>query len=203
LGRLRGLHRVAAADWQPLVNTPYDASCGATTVHVTYPVSKEFFKQTTLADGTIRFDFTGSLKITYSTDAGKSVTVNASGPGYELDYTNGEFEDFLTGLNAFTFSAVHQAQLGVPTQILVSAGPVDIYHHNDGSESATWATSSKTSAQSSAPPKPSLQANRDKPTSLEGPPRRAFPLPGPEPRPAPVERTQRLILKRVLKSGFR
>ena len=120
--------------WQPLNALPFDAACGATTVHVTFPVNREFFRATTLPDGTTQFQITGALFITYSTDAGASVTVNASGPGTQFAFPNGEFEAQGTGLNSFTWDAVSAATLGVP-QISVSAGPIDVFFHSDGTVS--------------------------------------------------------------------
>jgi hypothetical protein len=131
---LAGTASARGDGWQPLNAEPYDAACGTTTVHVTFPVNREFFRATTLPDGTIRYDITGALFVTYSTDAGASVTVNASGPGTQFAYPNGDFEAQGTGLNSFTFTADHAATLGVP-QISVSAGPIDVTFHADGSVS--------------------------------------------------------------------
>ena len=120
--------------WQPLNAQPYDWACGATTVHVTFPVNREYFRATTLADGTTQYQITGALFVTYSTDAGASVTVNASGPGVQFAYPNGDFEALGFGLNSFTFTPESAAALGVP-QISVSAGPIDVIFHSDGSVS--------------------------------------------------------------------
>jgi hypothetical protein len=125
--------------WQPLDAQPYDWACGATTVHVTFPVNREFFRTSTLADGTIQYQITGALFITYSTDAGASVTVNASGPGVQFAYPNGDFEALGFGLNSFTFTPEHAAALGVP-QISVSAGPIDVTFHADGTVSGHMGT---------------------------------------------------------------
>ena len=80
------------AGWQPLPFTPYDAACGATTVHVSAAVNREFYTETTLADGTVQWHVTGSLDINYATDEGKSVTVNSSGPGHLLQFTSGDVQ---------------------------------------------------------------------------------------------------------------
>jgi hypothetical protein len=120
--------------WEPLPFNPYDASCGSTTVHVAAPVNKEYGRSTTLPDGTIREQVTGSLKINYSTDAGASITVNASGPGVLFLFPNGDVEIQGKGLNSYTFSAEQAEALGVP-QISVSAGPIDITYHADGTAS--------------------------------------------------------------------
>jgi hypothetical protein len=120
--------------WQPLVTGPFDAACGAATVHVTIPVNQQFYRATTLPDGTIQWDITGALKVRYSTDAGASVYVNVSGPGKVLFFTNGDVEQVYQGLNAFAFTPDQAATLGVP-QIPWSAGPVDVLFHADGSVS--------------------------------------------------------------------
>jgi hypothetical protein len=120
--------------WQPLPIPPFDAACGATTVHVTIPVNKEFYRAATLPDGTIEWDITGALKATYSTDAGASVSANVSGPGTVLFFTNGDFQQLGRGLSAFAFTEDQAAALGVP-QIPQSAGPVDLTFHTDGTVS--------------------------------------------------------------------
>jgi hypothetical protein len=135
LGALAGTASGRGGDWQLVQATPYDAACGATTVHVTFPVNKEYYRVVeTLPDGTIQYQITGSLFVTYSTDAGASVTVNASGPGTQFAFPNGDFEAPFTGLNSFTLSAAQAATLGVP-QISVSAGPIDVTSHPDGTVS--------------------------------------------------------------------
>jgi hypothetical protein len=131
-GVLAGSASARGDGWQPLNAQPYDWACGATTVHVTFPVNREYFRATTLADGTIQYQINGALFVTYSTDAGPSVTVNASGPGLQFAYPNGDFEALGFGLNSFTFTPEHAAVLGVP-QISVSAGPIDVIFHADGS----------------------------------------------------------------------
>jgi hypothetical protein len=135
LGPLAGTASSRGDGWQPLDAQPYDAACGATTVHVTFPVNREFYRVVeTLPDGTIHYQITGALFVTYSTDAGASVTVNASGPGDQFAFPNGDFEAQGRGLNSFTFTAEHAAALGVP-QISVSAGPIDVTFHADGTVS--------------------------------------------------------------------
>ncbi len=120
--------------WEPLPAPAYDAACGATVVHVTAPVNKEYFRTTTLPDGTVRTDVTGSLKLLFSTDAGASVSANASGPGSDFFYPNGDIEFVTTGLTSFPLTASQAATLGVP-QLQVSAGPTDVILHPDGSVS--------------------------------------------------------------------
>ena len=120
--------------WQPLSFAPYDAACGGTTVHSSTSVNKEYYKESTLPDGTIRWQVTGSLKIDYATNDGHSVTVNASGPGNLLNHPSGDVQILANGLNSYTFTPEQAATLGVP-QISVSSGPIDLTFHPDGSVS--------------------------------------------------------------------
>jgi hypothetical protein len=119
--------------WQPLFFAPYDAACGATTVHSSTSVNQEYYRETRLPDGTIRWQVTGALKINYTTDE-HSVNVNASGPGNLLNHVNGDVQILADGLNSYTFTPEQAATLGVP-QISVSAGPIDLTFHPDGSVS--------------------------------------------------------------------
>ena len=126
-------------EWQPLAFTPYDAACGATTVHVEAVRNMEYYRETTLADGTVRWQVTGALKINYATDDGASVTVNASGPGNLLTSPSGDVQVLAHGRNSFTFTPEQAATLGVP-QISVSAGPFDVTFHPDGTVSGHLGT---------------------------------------------------------------
>jgi hypothetical protein len=120
--------------WQPLPFPPFDGSCGATTVHVSALVDKEYYLQSTLPDGTIQWDVTGSLKINYATDQGGSVNVNASGPGTLFFLPNGDTHILAQGLSSYAFTPEQAQDVGVP-QITVSAGPIDLTFHPDGSAS--------------------------------------------------------------------
>jgi hypothetical protein len=120
--------------WEPLPFPSYDASCGSTTVHVSAPVNNEFGRTTDLPGGVTRTQVTGRLVLNYVTDAGRSVTVNSSGPGSLYVYPNGDSQVISHGLNSFTFSKEQAATLGVP-QISVSAGPMDVTFHADGTVS--------------------------------------------------------------------
>ena len=100
--------------WEPLPFSAYDASCGSTIVHVSAPVNKEFGRTTDLPGGVTRTQVTGRLVLNYSTDAGHSVTVNASGPGNLYLYPNGDTQIVSHGLNSFTFSEDQAATLGIP-----------------------------------------------------------------------------------------
>jgi hypothetical protein len=118
-------------EWQPLPFAPYAASCGDTIVHVSASVNKEFYRETTLPDGTIERQVTGSLNVNYATGDGQSVTVNASGPGHLLIFPSGDVQVLAKGLNSFTFTEDQAATLGVP-QISVSAGPINVTWDADG-----------------------------------------------------------------------
>lgn len=118
-------------EWQPLVFVPYDTACGDTIVHVSTSVNKEYFRETTLANGTISWQVTGSLGVTYDADNGKSVSVNASGPGHLLIHPDNDIQVQAKGLNSYTFTEDQAQTLGVP-QISVSAGPLDVTWHPDG-----------------------------------------------------------------------
>jgi hypothetical protein len=120
--------------WEPLPFPSYDASCGSTIVHVSAPVNNEYGRTTDLPGGVTRTQVTGRLVLNYSTDAGRSVTVNASGPGNLYVYPNGDTQIVSHGLNSFTFSEDQAATLGIP-QISVSAGPMDVTFHADGTVS--------------------------------------------------------------------
>jgi len=124
--------------WQPLSDYTFDWACGAKTVHVAGFV-KQYFRETDLPDGTIQWQVTGTLKNTYSTDDGKSVNVNASGPGYVLFLPNGDTRILGEGVSSFTLTLEQAATLGVP-QIQVSAGPLDLTFHTDGTVSGYMGT---------------------------------------------------------------
>ena len=118
-------------EWEPLAFTPYDTSCGDMIVHVSTSVNKEYSRETTLPDGTISFQVTGSLGVIYDADNGKSVSVNASGPGHLLIHPDTVVQVQAKGLNSYTFTEEQAQTLGVP-QISVSAGPIDVRWHPDG-----------------------------------------------------------------------
>lgn len=126
-------------EWQPLAFAPYDAACGATTVHVSAVRNKEYYRETTLPDGTVQWQVTGALDVNYATDDGASVTVNASGPGHLLTFPSGDVQILAHGRNSFTFTPEQAATLGVP-QISVSAGPFDVTFHSDGTVSGHLGT---------------------------------------------------------------
>jgi hypothetical protein len=120
--------------WQPLAFAPYDAACGTTTVHVSTSVNKEYYRETILPDGTVQWQVTGALTVKYATGTGESVIVNASGPGHLLVFPSTDVQVLAKGLNSYTFTQEQAETLGVP-QISVSAGPIDVTWHPDGTVS--------------------------------------------------------------------
>ncbi|TMK79345.1 MAG: hypothetical protein E6G47_08565 [Actinobacteria bacterium] len=120
--------------WQPLPTPPsVDVFCGSTVVHLTFPVNKEYGIFTTEPDGTVVLKVTGSLFLTFTTDAGASFSTNSSGPGELFFYTNGDFETIAQGLSTEAFSAEQAADLGLPSEITLLKGPLDFVLHPDGS----------------------------------------------------------------------
>ncbi len=103
----------------------YDAACGATVVHVSAAVNREYARLSTDADGNDVYKVTGSLTVRYATDAGKAVVVNSSGPGHLTLYSDGGQRVQAMGRNSFTFTEEQADALGVP-QISVSSGPFDV-----------------------------------------------------------------------------
>jgi hypothetical protein len=134
VGAIAGPAAGRGGDWTPVTSAPFDTLCGATTVHVSFPVSKEFQQVTTLPDGTQLTKVTGSLFETFATDAGASLTINSSGPtnnGVTFNPSTGDFEFAGTGLNTLFLSADQAAATGLP-EIFSTTGPVDILFRGDG-----------------------------------------------------------------------
>ncbi len=118
--------------WVPLPANPFDALCGSTVVHVTFPVDKEYGLFTTEQDGTVVLKITGSLFATYTTDAGASFSTNTSGPGKLFFYPNGDIEANGRGLNTEAFTPEQAAELGLPSELTFLQGPLDFIIHADG-----------------------------------------------------------------------
>jgi hypothetical protein len=133
VGALAGTAAGRGDDWTPVTATPFDWQCGATTVHVTFPVNKEYQRVTTLADGTLLLQVTGSLKVNLATDAGASLTVNASGPTNKatFDPATGNLDFISTGQNLIFLTASQAAATGLP-QLFTTSGPIDILFRSDG-----------------------------------------------------------------------
>jgi len=119
--------------WTPAVAVPFDTQCGATTVHVTFPVNNEFQQVTTNPDGTLVIKVTGSAKVGLATDGGNSLTVNASGPTSKemFDPTSGNLDFIAQGQNVLFLTADQAAATGLP-EIFSSTGPVDVLFRSDG-----------------------------------------------------------------------
>ena len=106
--------------------------CGDTPVHVTFPVNKEYVRELPLQPGTTLIqEFTGTLFVRYTTDAGASVLVNAGGPGMTITYANKDVETRSRGHYNFGVTPEQAAQLGVP-QVFTTTGLIDYITHDDG-----------------------------------------------------------------------
>jgi hypothetical protein len=107
-----------------LAAAPFDVPatvCGFA-VHVESLVDREYAKVTTNPDGSTTYKITGTavLNLTNST-TGKTITVNASGPGkstFSADGTTLTFDD--AGLTALW--ATNLMDLGAPSNFVVAAG---------------------------------------------------------------------------------
>jgi len=121
--------------WQPVQFSPFDWTCGSTTVHITVPENKEYFRLIEQPDGSVVQQTTGSLTVNFATDAGASVTEKVPGPGSSVTYPDGTFEFRGTGQNVNLLTADQSAEVGLP-EIFASSGPVDIIFHTDGSATA-------------------------------------------------------------------
>ena len=113
--------------------TPFDTLCGTTTVHVTFPVNKEYQQVTTLPDGTQVTKLTGSAFVNFATDAGASLTVNASGPTNSETFNpaTGDFDFTGTGQSVLFLSPEQAAATGLP-ELFSTSGPTDILFRGDG-----------------------------------------------------------------------
>jgi hypothetical protein len=119
--------------WEPLEVAPFDAPGCGTTLHISFPVNREYVRQSPGPDGTIILQFTGSLFVTFTTDAGESITVNASGPGMDVVYPNGDFEVHAEGWNVQgPLTPEQAADLGTP-ELFASTGLLDFTFNSDGS----------------------------------------------------------------------
>jgi hypothetical protein len=113
--------------WQPAEFAPFDAACGETVVHVTFPVNREYVREIDQEDGTVVLQYTGYVEINYATDDGASLTVNSSGPTKLLIYPNGDIEFMVAG----PVSGPPPFE-GLP-DLIWTFGRADIVFHEDGS----------------------------------------------------------------------
>lgn len=117
--------------WQ--APTGITSFCGDTPVHVTFPVNQEYQRALPLTPGTTDIEeFTGLLRVWYTTDSGASVLVNAGGPGVTTTYANGDVEVSSRGHYNFGVTPEQAAQLGVP-EVFTTTGLIDYVIHPDGS----------------------------------------------------------------------
>jgi hypothetical protein len=132
IGAVAGTAAGRGDGWTLVEVAPFDWQCGATTVHVTFPVNREYQRVTTLEDGTLLFQVNGSLMINLATDAGASLTVNASGPTNKetISPTTG-LEFIATGQNVGFFTAAQAASTGLP-ELFSTSGPIDFHFPGDG-----------------------------------------------------------------------
>ena len=113
--------------WQP--PTDVTVSCGNTPVHLTWPNNKEFVRELPLQPGTTDIQqFTGTLYVRFTTDAGVSILVNAGGPGLAITYTNGDVETRSYGHYVFAVAPEQAAALGVPP-VFSTTGLIDFIYH--------------------------------------------------------------------------
>ena len=94
----------------------------------------------TLQDGTLQYQFAGSIRLNFATDAGASVTVSASSPGTQFVHPDGTIE-FMTFGRVVDVAGPGEADaLGLPSNIVVLTGRNDITYHFDGTVSGTIGT---------------------------------------------------------------
>lgn len=106
--------------------TPFDlpASFCGFPVHIAYPVDKEYATVSTEPDGSTVYVITGSLFATVTNlDTGKSVTVNASGPGTDTFSPDGTTVT-VAGTGLFLLYATNATQFGFPSSVVVTSGPI-------------------------------------------------------------------------------
>lgn len=107
-------------------------ACGATAVHLTFPVNREYERDTTLADGTVMQEFTGYLGAHFVADTGAVADQNISGPGTVYVHPNGDVRFLSRGHFNYMVSEQQAAQLGVPQIFTTTGGPIDFTQHADG-----------------------------------------------------------------------
>jgi hypothetical protein len=123
--------------WLPVTGLPDGATvfCGSTPVTLNFPVNREYVRTVNVDSPDIDHvdQFTGSLWVTFTTTTGRSITLNASGPGEVTTYTNGDVETHSEGWFNFAFSQTQAQQLGLP-QIVSTTGVMDyVFHPGDDS----------------------------------------------------------------------
>jgi hypothetical protein len=117
--------------WQPSPTSPdSEVACpgGAVLVHTV--VNREYFRITTLADGTALITVTGALKDRLTNEAtGQSIIVNASGPSVGQfpikAFPNGDFQFQAAGRNLGMLTPEQATSTGLPP-LLLTAGPISV-----------------------------------------------------------------------------
>jgi hypothetical protein len=108
-----------------LAAAPFDLPAGFCDfpVHFEFPVNKEYAKVSTGPDGSTIFKVNGSLFVSLTNTAtGKTITVNASGPGTDTFSADGTTLIF-DGLGLGLLFAPNLTQFGLPSNIVQTSGP--------------------------------------------------------------------------------
>lgn len=106
--------------------TPFDLPAGFCSfpVHFAFPVDREYGTFSTAADGSTIIKTTGSLDVSLANLlTGKTITLNASGPGtvtISPDGTTGRFDSQGLGV----FFATNGPQFGLPSNLIQTSGPL-------------------------------------------------------------------------------
>lgn len=108
-------------------------------VHIDFPVNKEYSTVTVQPDGSTVISTTGSLVVTATNDlTGKSVTVNASGPGTLSISPDGSSATAVSRGLTFVF-AVNGTTFGFPSNLVVTSGDL-AFTFNPSTDSITSLT---------------------------------------------------------------
>jgi hypothetical protein len=119
-----GWEKVPSADPYTSVN------CG-TTLTVAEVVNREWQRITTDANGTMHIQVTGAYKLLITTEDGRSVLVNASGPGFHTLDAAGVFTFDARGLTILGLDPEAAQDLGLPLDAVLS-GPFTVRVDADG-----------------------------------------------------------------------
>jgi hypothetical protein len=116
--------------WQLVPAEPFtlDASFCGFEVGVTFPVNKEFGKILKVADGSMTFLTTGSLRVSLTNlETGKTITENVSGPDKFTVHPDGSATLQGRGHGLSDLVPADAARFGLPTVAVVAgAGTVEI-----------------------------------------------------------------------------
>jgi hypothetical protein len=111
--------------------SPADAACPGGTIHLKWPVNKEYVRNLPQANGDVIQQVSGNLVITMSTDSGRSLTLNVSGPARNIAYANGDYEVHGEGLNAGGFTFAQAKAMHMP-MVWATSGLLDFVNHPNG-----------------------------------------------------------------------